>query len=85
MQNHAIVYDDIRISCIGHKEYLIEASVNEAKFICEIDDFDISSVLITDGPKITIGNDFRGIGTINHISVLRDNPKLPLLLRVILA
>lgn len=85
MIQQSICDGDIKISCIGHKQYLVEASVREAKMLCEIDDFDVSSVLIKDGPKITVGHDFKGIGTINHISVLRDNPRLPLLLRVVLA
>lgn len=86
MQNQLLApcKEDIKISCIGHKQYLVDASINEAKFICETDNFDISSVLFDDDYQISVGNDFGGYGIIKHISVLRDNPRLSLLLRVVL-
>lgn len=72
----------VNISNIGHKEYLIEASTDEAKFVSETDEHSLSFVDIKHGPKIVVGKDFFGHGCVDRISILRTDPTLPLLLRV---
>lgn len=72
----------INVSNIGHKEYLIEASTDEAKFVSETGEHDLSLVDIKHGPKIVVGKDFFGHGCVDSISILRTNPTLPLLLKV---
>lgn len=77
--------DTVNISHIGNNEYLIEASVEEARFIAETGEHDLSLVDIKDGPKISVGKDFLGQGYVDRISILRITPTLPLLLKVKLA
>lgn len=77
--------NSVNVSVIGHNEYLVEASTDEAKFISETGEHDLSVVDIKNGPKIVVGKDFFGHGFVNRISLLRSNPSLPLLLKVRLA
>lgn len=77
--------DCVSISVIGSKEYLIEAHTPEAKFVSETGEHDLSIVDIKNGPKIIVGKDFFGHGLVDHISLLRTIPSLPLLLKVRLA
>lgn len=74
--------DSINISYIGNKEYLLEISTDEAKFVSETSGYDPLLVDIKNGPQITVGKDFLGKGSIDKISILRTNPNLPLLLKV---
>lgn len=77
--------DSVNVSQIGSNEYLIEAITDEAQFISETGEHDLSLVDIKNGPKIVVGKDFFGHGSVNTISLLRSNPSLPLLLKVKLA
>lgn len=77
--------DSVNVSQIGNNEYLIEAITDEAKFVSETGEHDLSVVDIKNGPKIVVGKDFFGHGFVDRISLLRSNPSLPLLLKVKLA
>lgn len=77
--------DSVNVSLISKNEYLIEASTDEAKFVAETGEHDLSIVDIKNGPKIVVGKDFFGQGFVDKISLLRSNPSLPLLLKVKLA
>lgn len=72
----------ITVSHIGNYEYLIKGDVDEARFIAETDSLNLSAVDIKDGPKIVVGKDFFGHGHVDNISILKIDPKEPLLLRV---
>lgn len=60
----------------------MEVSTEEARFISEIGEYDLSVVEIKNGPEIVIGKDFLGYGYVHSIYILRSNPQLPLLLKV---
>lgn len=72
----------IIVSQIGAREYLLEGDITEAKFIAENNHFDVSCVDIKGGPKIVVGKDFFGHGSVDKICVLKTNPHEPLLLKV---
>lgn len=72
----------VNVSNIGYKEYLIEALTDEARFVSETGEHDLSLVDIKNGPKIVVGKDFFGHGCVDKISILRTNPTMPLLLKV---
>lgn len=84
-RSNIIKKDSVSISLISDNEYLIEASTSEARFVAENGEYDLSLVDIKNGPKIIVGKDFFGHGSVDKISVLRTNPNLPLLLKVKLA
>lgn len=81
-QSNTIKKDSVSVSFIGHNEYIIEASTSEARFVSENGEYDLSLVDIKNGPKIVVGKDFFGHGSVDKISVLRMSPHLPLLLKV---
>lgn len=81
-QSSTSLKDSVNVSLIGHNEYLIEASTSEARFVSETGEYDLSLVDIKNGPKIVVGKDFFGHGSVDQISVLRTTPHLPLLLKV---
>ena len=81
-QSNTSLKDSVNVSLIGHNEYLIEASTSEARFVSENGEYDLSLVDIKNGPKIVVGKDFFGHGSVDQISVLRTTPHLPLLLKV---
>lgn len=77
--------DGVNVSQISNNEYLIEAITDEAKFVSETGEHNLSLVDIKNGPRIVVGKDFFGHGFVDTISLLRANPSLPLLLKVKLA
>lgn len=70
------------VSPIGNDEFLIEGNIDKARFVTETDLTNISLVDIINGPKLIVGKDFLGYGNIDHISLLRNNPSKPLLLKI---
>ena len=73
-RSNTIKQDSVSFSLIGNNEYLIEASTSEARFVAENWEYDLSLVDIKNGPKIVVGKDFFGHGSVDKISILRTSP-----------